>query len=81
MSATRDTVYALCRQSFPQLNELKVKIIEYIDIATDTGITQAQSTLSTVEIDLLINNAGILRDESLSDFNKKRLLNSLLSML
>lgn len=69
-----DTVYALCRQSSPQLNELKVNVIENIDIATDTGIAQAQSILSNVEIDLLINNAGILRDENLSDFNKKTII-------
>ncbi len=69
-----DTVYALCRQSSPQLNELKVNIIEGIDIATDEGITYAQSKLSGVSIDLLINNAGILRDESLSDFNKATII-------
>ena len=69
-----DTVYALCRQSSPQLNALKVNVIEGIDIATDAGITDAQSALSGVAIDLLINNAGILRDESLSDFNKKTII-------
>ncbi len=65
-----DTVYALCRQSSLELNNLKVHIIENIEIATDAGISRAQSALSNVDIDLLINNAGILRDESLSDFNK-----------
>jgi len=69
-----DTVYALCRQSSPQLNALGVNIIEGIDIATDAGIAHAQSALSDVYIDLLINNAGILRDESLSDFNKNTIM-------
>jgi NAD(P)-dependent dehydrogenase (short-subunit alcohol dehydrogenase family) len=69
-----DTVYALCRQSSPQLNALGVNIIEGIDIATDAGIAHAQSALSDVSIDLLINNAGILRDESLSDFNKNTIM-------
>jgi len=69
-----DTVYALCRQSSPQLNELKINVIEGIDIATDAGITHAQSALSGVAIDLLINNAGILRDESLSNFNKDTII-------
>jgi NAD(P)-dependent dehydrogenase (short-subunit alcohol dehydrogenase family) len=69
-----DIVYALCRHSSPQLNALKVNIIEGIDIATDAGITLAQSTLSGVSIDLLINNAGILRDESLSHFNKETII-------
>lgn len=69
-----DNVYALCRQSSQQLNALKVNVVEGIDIATDAGITQAQIALSDVAIDLLINNAGILRDESLSNFNKESII-------
>jgi NAD(P)-dependent dehydrogenase (short-subunit alcohol dehydrogenase family) len=69
-----DTVYALCRQSSPQLTALKVNMIEGIDIATEAGITQAKSALSDISIDLLINNAGILRDESLNDFNKDTII-------
>lgn len=69
-----DTVYALCRQSSLELNNLKVHIIENIEIATDAGISRAQSALSNVDIDLLINNAGILRDESLCDFNKDTII-------
>mgnify|MGYP000090623167 FL=1 len=65
-----DTVYALCRQSSAQLNALGVNIIENVDIATDAGIAQAKSKLTNTKIDLLINNAGILRDESLSQFNQ-----------
>jgi len=65
-----DTVYALCRQSSPQLDALGVIVIENIDIATDAGISQAKSALTNTKVDLLINNAGILRDEGLSHFNK-----------
>lgn len=65
-----DTVYALCRQSSPQLDALNVIIVKNIDIASDAGIAQAKSALTDVTIDLLINNAGILRDENLQDFNK-----------
>jgi short-subunit dehydrogenase len=65
-----DIVYALCRKSSPQLNELDVQVIENIDIATEAGISQAKLALANVDIDILINNAGILRDESLSEFNQ-----------
>jgi len=64
-----DSVYALCRKSSPQLGALGVKVIENIDIATNAGIAKTQSVLANVTIDLLINNAGILRNESLNDFN------------
>ncbi len=65
-----DIVYALCRKSSPQLNELDVQVIENIDIASEAGISQAKLALANVDIDILINNAGILRDESLSEFNQ-----------
>ncbi len=65
-----DKVYALCRQSSPQLDSLGVTIIDKVDISTDLGIAKAKSDLASTKIDLLINNAGILRDESLQDFNK-----------
>ena len=64
-----DTVYALCRQSSPQLDALGVNVVENIDIATNDGIAHAKSTLAHCPIDLLINNAGILRDENLQQFN------------
>ncbi len=66
-----DTVYALCRKSSPQLNTLDVNVIENVDIATNGGINQAKSALNNIKIDLLINNAGILRDESLDQFNQE----------
>jgi NAD(P)-dependent dehydrogenase (short-subunit alcohol dehydrogenase family) len=69
-----DTVYALCRQSSPQLDALKINIIEGVDIATDNGIIQAQSKLTGIAINLLINNAGILRDENLDNFNKDTIM-------
>ncbi len=64
-------VYALCRQSSPQLDALGVNIIDNIDISTDSGIVRATSALANINIALLINNAGILRNESLQDFNQQ----------
>ncbi|RHW77746.1 SDR family oxidoreductase [Colwellia sp. RSH04] len=62
-------VYALCRHSSAQLNALGVHVIENIDVATKDGINNATAALNNVSIDLLINNAGILRNESLQDLN------------
>jgi NAD(P)-dependent dehydrogenase (short-subunit alcohol dehydrogenase family) len=66
-----DTVYALCRQSSIDLDALGVNVVEKIDVATQAGIDKAVSELSGVTIDLLINNAGILRNEQLSDLNQE----------
>jgi len=64
-----DTVYAACRQSSPELDALSVNIIKNVDVATDIGINHLQSALNGIVIDVLVCNAGILRDENLSSFN------------
>ncbi|KGJ87515.1 SDR family oxidoreductase [Thalassotalea sp. ND16A] len=66
-----DNVIALCRHSSEPLNALGVAIISGVDIATTTGLEKMVQELAGIEIDILINNAGILRDETLSDFNNQ----------
>ncbi len=65
-----DNVYALCRKSSVALTELNATVISNVDISTEAGVDQAITALSDIHIDLLINNAGIYRDENLTDFNK-----------
>ncbi len=76
--AQGDTVYGLCRKTSHELSQLKleggdssanINIIENIDVATDSGIESLGRALSKVSIDILVCNAGILRDESLTDLN------------
>ncbi|WP_445774015.1 SDR family oxidoreductase [Shewanella sp.] len=64
-------VYALCRQSSAELAALEsnVKVIEGVDVAQEVGIETMITQLRGVKIDLLICNAGILRDESLHQLN------------
>jgi NAD(P)-dependent dehydrogenase (short-subunit alcohol dehydrogenase family) len=64
-----DNVYALCRQTSNALNDLNVHVITSIDVSTDNGIKNMNSALSGIGIDVLVCNAGILRDESLEDMN------------
>jgi len=64
-----DNVYALCRSSSAELNDLSVHIIIDIDVATDQGIKNMKRSLSGIGIDVLVCNAGILRDENLIDMN------------
>lgn len=64
-----NTVYALCRKTSEALEQLEVHVIEGVDVSTPSGIEKAKSALNNVTIDLLINNAGILRDESLEQLN------------
>jgi len=71
-----DKVYALCRQTSAQLASLNnahhenvITIVEGVDISSEVGINKALTALVNVDIDLLINNAGILRDENLANLN------------
>ena len=67
--AQGDKVFALCRNSSTDLEELNVNVIEGIDVASDIGVDNMVAALSNVDIDVLVCNAGILRDESLSQLN------------
>ena len=68
-SAQGQNVYALCRSSSTALSGLKVNVVTDIDVATDAGIANMRQALANISIDLLICNAGILRDESLANLN------------
>ena len=68
-SAQGQNVFALCRHSSAELAALNVNVVSDIDVATDAGITNMKQALANASIDLLICNAGILRDESLANLN------------
>lgn len=62
-------VIALCRQASESLDALKVRVIEGVDVASSQALEKMVNELNGVVIDVLINNAGILRDESLGNID------------
>lgn len=64
-----DHVYALCRNSSDELNSLNAKVICGVDIGNPDSLSTSLEPLRGVEIDILINNAGVLGRESLSDWD------------
>ncbi|MFT5707590.1 MAG: NAD(P)-dependent dehydrogenase (short-subunit alcohol dehydrogenase family), partial [Oceanospirillaceae bacterium] len=54
-------VFAVCRQSSDELENLGVSVVDNIDVTKSLDLLKMQSALANVEIDILINNAGILR--------------------
>ncbi|PNW72263.1 hypothetical protein CHLRE_16g675450v5 [Chlamydomonas reinhardtii] len=60
-------VIGACRKKSPELESLGVKIVEGVDVGVDGGC----APLSKVEsrVDLLVCNAGILREDSLEDID------------
>ncbi|WP_341937956.1 SDR family oxidoreductase [Marinimicrobium sp. C2-29] len=64
-----DTVYGVCRQASDALANSGAKIIDGVDVTKADGIARLAESLKGVNIDLLINNAGILRNESLGSLD------------
>lgn len=58
-------VYALCRNASSELNALGVNVVDNVDVSKAAGISHMLGALEGIAIDLLINNAGILRNEVL----------------
>lgn len=62
-------VFALCRKTSSELDLLKVNVIEGIDLSDANVGALIQEKLAGVDINLLINNAGILQNEILGDID------------
>ncbi|MDX1705092.1 SDR family oxidoreductase [Pseudidiomarina sp.] len=65
-----DRVTALCRSPSAELKELDVNIVEGIDVTDPEGIKKAAAALSDRTVDVLINNAGQLKNEDLGDLDR-----------
>lgn len=62
-------VIALCRSTSLELEELGVVIFQNIDVTDSASLQTVADRLEEKSIDLLINNAGILEDDSLENMN------------
>jgi len=62
-------VIATCRSLSAELEMLGVEALDGVDVAQEQGINRLKQALTGRTIDLLINNAGILRDEKLGSLN------------
>lgn len=65
LNARGDAVIAVCRNADPALSELGVRIIDGIDVGSDGDVARLAAGLDGVGLDLLLNNAGILRSDTL----------------
>ncbi|WP_339118099.1 SDR family oxidoreductase [Halomonas sp. BMC6] len=60
-------VIGVCRQTSDELARVADNVIEGIDVTQDDDIARLSAALAGHTIDLLINNAGLLRDDVLGD--------------
>ena len=64
-------VIVLCRQSSEALSKTAAQIIEGIELMDPTSLSPAIELAHSTPIDILINNAGILRSESLDHLDNQ----------
>lgn len=67
-------VIGVCRQTSPELESVAKKVVQGIDVTQETSVETLVSAVAGEQIDLLINNAGLLQDEQLGqiDFDSIR---------
>ena len=64
------TVYAVCRTASSELNAISgVNVIDGVDVVQDQDLQRLQTLLADIEINILINNAGILSGDSLGNMD------------
>lgn len=59
------TVVAACRTTSVELEKLSVEVVEDVDVGDDEGVAKLAAALRDRDVDLLINNAGILLPDGL----------------
>ncbi|HMB59420.1 MAG TPA: SDR family oxidoreductase [Xanthomonadales bacterium] len=67
--ARGEEVVAVCRKHHPELEATGAEIIEGVDVTNEVTIDALASTLKGVQVDWLINNAGILVQDTLDGLN------------
>jgi NAD(P)-dependent dehydrogenase (short-subunit alcohol dehydrogenase family) len=69
LQARGDRVIAVCRSASEELKQLGVRVEEGIDITSDTSVADLCDRLGDSAIDVLINNAGIVKRVTLEDLD------------
>lgn len=74
LSARGDEVIAVCRQASPELKSLGIRVIEGIDVSDPASVAKLKAELGDQHLDVLLNNAGILKGDSFGNINYKEML-------
>jgi len=69
-----DDVIGVCRSASDDLRATGVRIIENIDVANGDDVQKLRTELADQPVDVLINNAGILRRDSFGELDYDEML-------
>lgn len=74
LHARGDQAIGVCRRATPELENLGVRVIDGINVADAEAVVRLKAELGEEPIDILINNAGILRRESFGEIDYASML-------
>jgi NAD(P)-dependent dehydrogenase (short-subunit alcohol dehydrogenase family) len=69
LQARGDSAIAVCRTATEELKALGVRVEQGIDITSDASVADLRDRLGKTEIDVLINNAGIIKRVTLENLD------------
>jgi len=69
LQARGETVIAVCRTASEELKQLGIQVEEGIDITSDATVASLPTRLGDTALDVLINNAGILKRVTLENLD------------
>ncbi|MDG2376909.1 MAG: SDR family oxidoreductase [Woeseiaceae bacterium] len=69
-----DDVVGVCRSTNTHLDASGARVIDGVDVSTEAGISRLSEALRYTPIDVLINNAGILRPDTLNAVDAENML-------
>ncbi|MDH3613974.1 MAG: SDR family oxidoreductase [Gammaproteobacteria bacterium] len=64
-----DDVIGVCRSESDELNQLGIRVISGIDIGRGDAMPRLRAAIGDQHIDVLVNNAGILRSDKLGELD------------
>jgi len=67
-------VFAACRRPSDALLNSEAKVIDGIDVTQNNALDKLKNELGNITIDILINNAGILRKTSLQQLDEQQII-------
>lgn len=71
--ARGDTVIAVCRKRSSELEALDVEIVDSVDVRQPADLQKLRKALDGRQIDILMNVAGVLSNQSLGDIDAEAL--------
>jgi len=74
LTARGDTVIAACRTPSTELAALDVRLIEGIDVSDPEGVDRLKREIADKPIDVLVNNAGIMRSDAFGSLDYDAML-------